>query len=101
MLQLRVRTRSNVAFSNRAKVEAVLVVAECDGALFLKGRCASERDLRLKMGLATTCRLEVAIEAIRSDKGRDRATRGGGGGFKDGSCLIGGGCSSLFVHFIY
>ena len=46
MLQLGIRTQSNVALSDRAEVDPMLGLAERDRARFLKGRLVGERDLR-------------------------------------------------------
>src|SRR5215470_10808972 len=45
MLQLGIGTRPDVPLSNCAEVKTVWSVAKRDGALFLKGRLAGERDL--------------------------------------------------------
>jgi hypothetical protein len=45
MLQSGVRTRADVPLPDCAEEEAVLVVAESNGAFFLKGRLTSEGHL--------------------------------------------------------
>ena len=98
MLQVWICTRPNVPLPDRAEVEAVWEITKRDRTLFLKGRLAGERDLRFKAGLIATRGLEAATDTVCSDDGRNRATRGGGGGFEDRSCLINRNSSSLELH---
>ena len=69
VLQSGVRTRANVPLPDCAEVKAVLVVAERDGAFFLKGRLTSEGHLRLKAALTAGCGLKVATNAGGSHHG--------------------------------
>jgi len=98
VLQLWVSTRPNVALPDRAEVEAMLAVAECDGSLLLKGRFASERHLGFKTGLTAIRWLKAAIDTSDSHYGGDRTTWGNGRRLEDRACVIGWDRSPLKLH---